>query len=379
MKSRMVLTTLLACLLALALAPAAAAQEDVVDAVLIDTVGLVDTSTGQWHLRDAAGNETTFYFGIPGDVPVMGDWDCDGVDTPGMYRRSTGFMYLRNSNTTGSADVDFFYGNPDDLPLAGDWDGNGCDTPAIYRPSEGKVYLTNQLGTRPADVEYYFGVPGDKPYAGDFDADGIDEIGLHRESNGFAYFRLTHTQGFADVEFFYGNPGDRILAGDWTGDGTDTVAIFRPLDSTFHLSHENQQGPADEVFTFGTGQWLPVGGARPLLASMTGDNEVPPSGSEGTGMAWVTFSQALEKSCFHITVEGLEGDVTAGHIHSGAAGEAPPNNIVVSFQLEDGDLSKCVDADATIIGAILDNPAGYYVNVHTGPHPAGEVRGQLSY
>jgi hypothetical protein len=43
MKSRMVLTTLLACLLALALAPAAAAQEDVVDAVLIDTVGLVDT------------------------------------------------------------------------------------------------------------------------------------------------------------------------------------------------------------------------------------------------------------------------------------------------------------------------------------------------
>lgn len=43
MKSRMVLTTLLACLLALALALAAAAQEDVVDAVLIDTVGLVDT------------------------------------------------------------------------------------------------------------------------------------------------------------------------------------------------------------------------------------------------------------------------------------------------------------------------------------------------
>jgi hypothetical protein len=64
---------------------------------------------------------------------------------------------------------------------------------------------------------------------------------------------------------------------------------------------------------------------------MTGDNEVPPSGSEGTGMAWVTFSQELEKSCFHITVEGLEGDVTAGHIHSGPAGEAPPNNIVVSF------------------------------------------------
>ena len=46
-----------------------------------------------------------FYFGNPGDYPFMGDWDCDDVDTPGLYRQSDGYVYLRNSNTQGIADV----------------------------------------------------------------------------------------------------------------------------------------------------------------------------------------------------------------------------------------------------------------------------------
>ena len=70
-------------------------------------MGLVDTSQGEWHLRDAAGNVDSFYYGDPGDVPFMGDWDCDGVDTPGLYRQSDGYVYLRNANTQGVAEIRF--------------------------------------------------------------------------------------------------------------------------------------------------------------------------------------------------------------------------------------------------------------------------------
>ena len=85
----------------------------------------MDPATGVWSLRGAAGGVTTFYYGDPGDVPFVGDWDCDGIDTPGLYRQSDGFVYLRNSNTQGIADIRFFFGNPGDIPMAGDFDNDG--------------------------------------------------------------------------------------------------------------------------------------------------------------------------------------------------------------------------------------------------------------
>ena len=99
-------------------------------------VGLVDPSTGLWYLRDQWGVIDSFYYGNPGDVPFLGDWDGDGIDTPGLYRQTDGYVYLRNTNTQGIADIKFFFGNPGDIPLAGDFDGDGFDTVSIYRPSE---------------------------------------------------------------------------------------------------------------------------------------------------------------------------------------------------------------------------------------------------
>jgi hypothetical protein len=231
-----------------------------------DTVGLVDPATGEWRLREPSGAVNEFFYGNPGDTPFMGDWDCDGVDTPGLFRVSDAFAYLRNSNTQGIADIRFFFGNPDDVPLAGDFDGDGCDSVIIYRPSEQLFYIINELGANNgglgfADFSFMFGNPQDKPFVGDFDNDGIDEVGLHRESTGFVYFRNTLTTGIADNEFFFGNPGDRFVAGDWgIVDGTDTPAMFRPSNTTFFFRHTNTQGNADSQFVFGEPTWLPVSG-----------------------------------------------------------------------------------------------------------------------
>jgi hypothetical protein len=73
---------------------------------VVHSTGLVDPSQGLWHLFDDAGGlETSFFFGNPGDYPIFGDWDGDGVETPGMYRQSDGFVYLRNSNTQGAGEI----------------------------------------------------------------------------------------------------------------------------------------------------------------------------------------------------------------------------------------------------------------------------------
>ena len=236
-----------------------------------DTIGLVDPAQGLWYLRDEAGGVRSFFYGNPGDVPLVGDWDCDGIDTPGMYRRSDGYVYLRNSNSPGVADRKYFLGDPQDVPIAGDFDGDGCDTVSVYRASEGKVYIVNRLGDDgaglgAAEIAYDFGNPGDVPFAGDFDGDGVDTVGLHRSSTGFVYLRNSHTPGLADVQFFYGDPADRFVAGDWTGDQVDTPGLFRPSDRSFYLRHANTQGVADEIVPWGDTEWLPVAGSFGLPA-----------------------------------------------------------------------------------------------------------------
>jgi hypothetical protein len=198
----------------------------------------------------------SFFYGNPGDVPFSGDWNCDGVETLGLYRRSDGFVYLRNSNTEGVADITFFFGNPGDLPIAGDFNNDGCDTVSIYRPSEARFYIINQLGQNGgglgfAEYSFLFGNPGDKPFIGDFNGDGIDTPGLHRESSGLVYFRDTNTQGIADFAFIYGNPGDKIVAGDWNGDGIDTVGVYRPSTGFFFIRNTNTEGIADATLPAG--------------------------------------------------------------------------------------------------------------------------------
>ena len=238
-------------------------------AMATDTVGVVDPTTGHWTLRDENTNTKTIVYGNPGDVPFTGDWDCDGVDTPGLYRRSDGFAYLRNSNTTGIADITFLFGNPGDLPLIGDFDGDGCDTLSIYRPSEARIFVINRLGTDggglgAADFFYDYGNPGDIPVAGDWDGDGTDSAGLRRPSDGFVYLRNSNTTGIADISYFYGDAGDLPVAGDWDDNGVDTFGLFRPSNATFYLKNSNGTGVADLSFALGSSSGLPVSGAFDL-------------------------------------------------------------------------------------------------------------------
>lgn len=221
-------------------------------------VAMFDQATGRWHLQTGTGEATTFFYGIPGDVPLLGDWDCDGVDTVGMYRPSSGFVYLRNSNDFGLADLSFFYGIPGDIPLVGDWNNDGCDTLAVYRT--GEVFVSNTLATGPADLSYFFGVPTDAPFTADFNGDGTTTVGVYRPTTGFVYYRDDFVTGIATHEFFFGIPADVIVAGDWDDDGDETVGIFRPSVERFFLRNSNSTGVADDEFDFGESDWVPVAG-----------------------------------------------------------------------------------------------------------------------
>ncbi len=244
-------------------------------AVETDGVGVVDGRSGEWYLRDAAtGSTTHFYYGNPGDVPFMGDWDCDGVETPGLYRQRDGFVYLRNSNTQGIADIKFYFGDPGDIPIPGDFSGDGCDTVSIYRPSQTRVYIVNALGSDSAglgaaDFFYTLGNPGDKPVVGDFDGDGIDSVGLHRASTNSVYIMNHLTAGPASSEVSLGQKGDLPVAGAW-GTVGDSVATYRPATGTFFLP----ASAGSTEIAYGSAKFTPIAGA---FGPLPGGDEPPPS------------------------------------------------------------------------------------------------------
>ena len=125
-----------------------------------------------------------------------------------------------------------------------------------------------------------------------------------------------------------------------------------------------------------------LGEGRPFATTLTGAAEVPgPGDPNASGTALITLNQGQGEVCFDLSWAGIDGTVTAAHIHVGAATVAGP--VVVglfagSFEGTDS-ASACVSGvSEELIKDIRQNPENYYVNIHSDMFPAGAVRGQLA-
>jgi hypothetical protein len=123
-----------------------------------------------------------------------------------------------------------------------------------------------------------------------------------------------------------------------------------------------------------------------FTAKLSGQEEVPPTNSQATGMA--EFTVTGDSVEYTVNASGMQG-VTAGHIHSGKQGENGP--VVVTLFKNDTPTNE-VSETGSITPDKLEGPmAGKqltdlasamnngdtYVNVHTEQNPDGEIRGQI--
>jgi hypothetical protein len=173
------------------------------DGTGLTELGLYFPASRQWYL-DKNANETwegcdvdtcTGPFGIKGDMPVAGKWTASGYDRQGVFRPSTGYWYLdKNSDRklgNCSADTCAYlsvYLNGD-LPVVGDWNGNGVTKLGLFRPSTGQWFLDKNGNRAWNDCSTdrcinSFGEPGDLPVAGDWSGSGASQIGVFRPSTG---------------------------------------------------------------------------------------------------------------------------------------------------------------------------------------------------
>ena len=117
-----------------------------------------------------------------------------------------------------------------------------------------------------------------------------------------------------------------------------------------------------------------------LTATLAGVAEGEnPGDDDGSGTASIVIDPAAGTACWTLTAEDIM-PVTQSHIHVGAEGES--GDIVVPLDVDgfEGSSEGCIEPmeDAAVLQDIVDNPAGFYVNVHTDDFPAGDIRGQLA-
>lgn len=116
--------------------------------------------------------------------------------------------------------------------------------------------------------------------------------------------------------------------------------------------------------------------SKGLFAVLTGAKE--PEGGDPNGRGSFTAIVDGNRLCYGLTNRNIE-DPAAAHIHRGRAGVA--GDVVVPLEQpssgDPGASSDCVRVARSVSRAILQNPSGYYVNVHTAGFPDGAIRGQL--
>jgi hypothetical protein len=136
-----------------------------------------------------------------------------------------------------------------------------------------------------------------------------------------------------------------------------------------------------------------------MTASLSPANEVPPIAAPentGRGAAQITFNVTRDgtgaitggTADFHFQLSGFPSSTTivAAHIHPGAAGVnggvIVNTGIVASSPVTQTDgvmsfTSTSVSVPAATLQSIVNNPAGFYFNVHSPTNGGGVARGQL--
>jgi hypothetical protein len=117
-----------------------------------------------------------------------------------------------------------------------------------------------------------------------------------------------------------------------------------------------------------------------FVVPLSGEQEVDNMGNtgvgdpDGTGTAVLIFDTGDPDNItlsWDITLENVTEPVILAHIHEAPRGVNGPVRIDFMGQLQGSGLT---DPD---LARVLDNPQGFYVNVHTTAFPPGAVRGQL--
>lgn len=203
-------------------------------------------ANGTWYICNSSSSyncssPTVQQFGLPGDIPLISDFDKDGKSDFIIYRRSLpsagiiGTWYVKRSSD--GVILSQQWGLPEDFPVPGDYNGDGFSDFAVYRPSSASWFVLYSV-QQPAGASYLykqFGLPKDHPVPRDVDADGTMDLVLFRPDSGY-WFSCLSSREFACFKddgslkvppYQFGLAGDYPLLRNSIGGTSVPYAVWR--------------------------------------------------------------------------------------------------------------------------------------------------------
>ncbi|MGI8960185.1 MAG: FG-GAP repeat domain-containing protein [Bryobacteraceae bacterium] len=215
-------------------------------------------SNGTWFvIFGTTGAPFTKQWGLPGDVPAPADYDGDGITDYAVWRPSTENLHIVPSSNPGAP-----YTQPVRSPtnilatklgvgslgagvfvyVNGDFDGDGQPDFAVWRPSDGRWFVVPS-STPTAPVARQWRLPGDLPVPGNFTTarGGATDFAVWRPANGTWY--IMSSDGGTASEVQWGLENDVPLIGDFEGSGLTDYAVWRPSEGNWYIKPNNPSTP----------------------------------------------------------------------------------------------------------------------------------------
>lgn len=190
-------------------------------------------SQAVWYIRPTDGDlnwntdPLIIQWGFSSDTPVPCDWTGNSKSDLGVFRPSNGTWYVLGSDGFDDDPIIQSWGAATDKVVPRDWDNDGrCDY-TVYRNGTWYILLSSK-NNQPTTLA--FGSSGDTPIGGEFDGDSFVDFGVVRNVNGVLqwFFRESETQGLTSFSKQWGVTGDVPVSLDYNGDGEHEIAIWRP-------------------------------------------------------------------------------------------------------------------------------------------------------
>lgn len=240
-------------------------------------VAVFRATTLMWYVDSDLDGDTDCRFGpwgLPGGIPVSGDFDRDKgdliVDEVALFHPVNGRWYYCLSPCVGDCGGSVLMIGPWNplgdgaigFPFAGDFDHDGKnDDVGLFYSMLGKWCIDlDHNGTIDIMPRKSWGLEGDLPVVGDFDRDlHIDDLAVFRPSNQMWYFDL-NLDTVTDIRHRWGHPlGGFPVAGDFDADGFfDDVGLFEPNYKWWFLDYDHDGYTDRDYGPWGTEHDWPV-------------------------------------------------------------------------------------------------------------------------